>query len=292
MTTSGSPSDSSWSRVDLHVHTTASDGTHTPAEVVALAAARGVGWLAITDHDSTDGIAGALTEARDRAQLGLATPEVIPGVELNSDVPSGELHILGYLLDYNDPVFQKRLLALREGRVDRGRAMVDRLRSLGLNVSWERVRELAGGAVGRPHVAQALVEGGYVATVAEAFERYIGRTGPAYVQRLKLTPVEAVLWVREVGGVPALAHPADVADLEQLLPDLLAAGLEGLEVYYGRYTQETIDCLLEVSARHGLIVTGGSDFHGTTVIADAELGGTLVPLEVVEALQDRKRIRG
>lgn len=280
------------SRVDLHTHTTASDGTHTPAELVALAATRGIEWLAVTDHDSTDGVPAALAAMRERTERGLAAPEVVAGVELNTDVPYGEVHVLGYLLDYTHPMLQQRLLVLREGRQDRGRLMVEKLQALGLDVSWDRVRQLARGAVGRPHVALALVEAGYVSTVSEAFERYLGRGGPAYVERMKVTPADAVALVRQVGGVPVLAHPADIPDLGQRIADLVAVGLQGLEVHYGRYTQETIAGLLEVAGKHDLIVTGGSDFHGASVIADAELGGTYVPPQVIEALYERKRQLG
>jgi predicted metal-dependent phosphoesterase TrpH len=297
---------SSWSTVDLHLHTTASDGTLPPPRLVTLAQQRGLRHIAVTDHDSTEGVDAALGAASGSAL------EVIPGVELNTDVPwgprpgrasaasdpgrggnAGEVHILGYFLDHHDPALSERLSRMRASRLGRGEGMVRRLRDLGLDVTWERVQEIAGaaegGAVGRPHIARALVEGGYVATVREAFDRYIGNDGPAYVAREKLEPVEAVGIVRQARGVPVLAHPADIPDLETLLPRLIEAGLEGLECYYGTYSEGVVQGLVERARALGLAPTGGSDFHGPEVLPEFEVGGTPVPPEVVIELKQRAR---
>lgn len=275
-----------WSRVDLHLHTRASDGSLTPARLVALARERGVETISVTDHDSTEGVDDALAGAQGSAL------QVIPGVELNTDAATGELHVLGYYLDHHHAGLQARLARLRAGRLGRGEGMVQRLRRLGLDVSWERVQEIAGvgegGAVGRPHIARALVEKGYVGSVREAFDRYIGNDGPGYVPREKLEPAEAVQIIRDAGGVPVLAHPADIPDFDTLVPDLVAAGLEGLECYYGLYAREVVARLVGQARAYGLVPTGGSDFHGTDVIPDYHLGGTPVPPEVVEALEGRK----
>jgi 3',5'-nucleoside bisphosphate phosphatase len=276
-----------WSTVDLHLHTTASDGTLTPDRLVALALQRGLRHIAVTDHDSTEGVDAALGAASGSAL------EVVPGVELNTDVPAGEVHVLGYYLDHHDASLQDRLSRMRASRLGRGEGMVRRLRDLGLDVTWERVQEIAGvaegGAVGRPHIARALVEGGHVATVREAFDRYIGNDGPAYVAREKLEPVEAVAIVRQAGGVPVLAHPADIPDLEALLPRLIEAGLEGLECYYGTYPEAMVQGLLERARALGLAPTGGSDFHGPEVLPEFEVGGTFVPPEVMTELRRRAR---
>ncbi|MGH2368115.1 MAG: PHP domain-containing protein [Chloroflexota bacterium] len=275
-----------WSRVDLHLHTTASDGTLSPAEVVALALERGLRVIALTDHDSTGGVDAALEAARG---TGL---EVIPGVEINTDVPSGELHILGYYLDHHDAGFQDRLSRQRASRLGRGEGMVQRLRDLGLDIRWERVQELAGvaagGAVGRPHIARALQEKGYVASVQEAFDTYIGNDGPAYVPREKLEPAEAVPIIRRAGGLPVLAHPAEIPDFDTFVPALIAGGLAGLECYYGTYPPDVVARLVERAHALGLVPTGGSDFHGLEVIPDFHLGGTPVPPEVIEALKARR----
>ena len=274
-----------WSRVDLHLHTTASDGSLAPADLVALALKRGLRAIAITDHDSTGGVDAALAAAQGTVL------EVIPGVEINTDLAVGEAHILGYYLDHHDPDLQETLSRQRAGRFGRGGGMVQRLRDLGLDVSWERVQEIAGaasgGAVGRPHVALALLEKGYVASVAEAFEKYIGNGGPAYVPREKLAPQEAVRIVRRAGGLPALAHPADLPDLGTFVAPLLEAGLAGLECYYGDYPEDVVQRLLGLARDLDLVPTGGSDFHGPDVVATAVLGGTPVPATVVDELKAR-----
>lgn len=267
-------------KVDLHTHTTASDGVLTPSQLVAQAARRGLGVLAITDHDSTEGIAEALEAARDYPSL-----TVIPGVELSTDVPRGEVHILGFYIDYSNESFQARLEAMRHSRVDRARRMVAKLKDLGMTIRWERVLELAnGGSVGRPHIAEALLEAGHVGSFQEAFIRYIGREGPAYAEREKLTPVEAVALIVQVGGLPTLAHPGDMEDLPSYLAQLEAAGLVGIEVYYNGYGPETTGRLLKVARSYGLIVTGGSDYHGHGGKGEGELGSLDVPLESARAL--------
>ena len=275
-----------WSEVDLHLHSTASDGSLPPQGLVSLARERGLRHIAVTDHDSTEGVDAALRAAQD-------TPlEVIPGVEINTDTPNGELHVLGYFLDHHDPELSDGLSRMRAGRMGRGEGMVQRLRDMGFDVSWERVQAIAGaaagGAVGRPHVARALVEGGYVNSIKEAFDRYIGNDGPAYVARAKLEPAEAVAIVRRAGGLPVLAHPADIPQLESFLPGLIAAGLVGLECYYGVYPPETVERLVAAARSSGLVPTGGSDFHGLDVQPQFDLGATPVPAAVVDELRARR----
>jgi hypothetical protein len=275
-------------RVDLHLHTTASDGVYRPARVVAMAARRGLRVIAITDHDSTEGLDEALAAAQ-KWEI-----ELIPAVELSTDVPEGEVHILGYFIDWHDQELQEILTRLRESRLERARKMVERLAALGAPISFERVLELAGkGSVGRPHVAKALVRAGHVVTVREAFDRYIRRNGPAYVERYRLTPVEAVRIIRRASGLSVLAHPLvpddngvlrELPPLESFLPELCAAGLVGLEAYYTSYPPTVTEGLIGLAAKFGLIVTGGSDFHGGGVL-QAELGGVHVPWSCVERLK-------
>jgi len=281
--------------VDLHLHTTASDGTETPAELVAHARAVGLEVIAVTDHDSTEGVSPAVAAA---AGTGLT---VIPGIEISTDVPEAEVHILGYFVDVADEHLQTTLRMLRESRRGRARRMVDKLADLGMPIDWQRVQELAGeGAVGRPHVAQAMVERGYVAATAEAFDRYIGRNGPAYVERYKLTPVEAAQLIIRAGGLPGLAHPViegaaealgKELDLDALLAELKAAGLVAMECFYTGYTPETTAALLAKADRYGLVPTGGSDYHGSNLVGPV-LGGVYVPPESVTRLRsiwERKR---
>ncbi|MEA3337851.1 MAG: PHP domain-containing protein [Chloroflexota bacterium] len=278
--------------IDLHCHTTASDGIHSPETLVRLAQEIGLRTIAVTDHDSTEGLARAL-EAGETYGV-----EILPGVELSCDVPDGEQHMLGYFVNYRDPAFQAELSRLREGRVGRAEGMAQRLTELGHPVSFERIQELAGdGAIGRPHVAQALVEAGHVDSKAEAFEKLIGRQGPAYVERARLTPVNACRLIRQAGGVPVFAHPYIVtrggqviepAPVEQSLPELVGAGLAGLEVYYPRYSTNLIGKLLRLARQYDLIATGGSDFHGAGV-AGAPLGSIYVPAKCLTSLKEAHR---
>ncbi len=275
------------SKVDLHTHTNASDGALSPEALIERAAAIGIEHLSITDHDTVDALPDAMRGAEE------AGIDFIPGIELSTDIPHGEVHLLGYYIDFRDPDFLSMLEVMRDSRVNRARRMVEKLAQLGMPLSWERVKELAGeGSVGRPHVAQAMLEKGYISTMAEAFEKWIGREGPAYVERYKLTPAEAIALVRRVGGIPVLAHPLDIPDLEGMLAQLTSHGLLGLECYYGKYTEDQVAYLAALADKYGLICTGGTDFHGLPNMDDVPLGGTYVPLEVVEELKaTRLRLR-
>lgn len=269
------------SRVDLHLHTTASDGGLTPTELVQAARNRGLECIAITDHDSTNGIDEAFQEGE---RLGL---HVIPGIEMSTDIPRAEVHVLGYYLDHHDAQFQDVLRQLREGRQERAEKMVEKLRGMGLELPWDRVLEVAGaGSVGRPHVAQVMVECGYVSSPSEAFTEYIGRNAPAYVERYKLTPVEAVKMIRSVGGLPVVAHPAEIISLQDILPEMVAAGLAGLECYYYGYSPEAVEGLLALADHHNLIPTGGTDYHGRPETGDGPRspGAVWVPWESVRRL--------
>jgi 3',5'-nucleoside bisphosphate phosphatase len=269
--------------IDLHLHTTASDGAFSPAQIVQMALAAGLRAVAITDHDTMDGVDEAQAAA---AGTGLA---VIPGVEMSSDLPQGEAHILGYFLDAHNPDLVRLLATLRKARWDRAQRMVEKLGALGVPVSWDRVAAIAnGGAVGRPHVARALIEAGHVSSVQDAFALYIGREGPAYVDRYKLTPEEVTRTVLQWGGLPLLAHPSFVVDLMALLPRLVSAGLVGMEAYYTGYSPEVTASLLRLARDNGLVGTGGSDFHGKSVVAGAVLGSVGVPYAVLEELQARR----
>lgn len=275
--------------VDLHTHSTASDGQLTPGELVEKAASLGLYALALTDHDTVAGIDEARSVAR---RIGFT---LIPGVELSVDWPTGECHILGYFLDHRSPQLQAALDTFREGRLLRGKRMVERLGSLGLPLSWERVQQLAqGGTVTRAHLAAALQEAGHVASRQEAFDRYLGHGRPAYVPRDKLSPEDAIRLIVRAHGIAVLAHPTFVeperawsATLEQQIPwpfleRLLRAGLHGLEAYYGEYPPDLSARLCGLAAHYGLIVTGGSDFHGHE--EKPTLGCASMPLEALDNL--------
>jgi len=266
------------SRADLHTHSTYSDGSLTPTELIERAVSRGLEVLALTDHDCTDGIAEALEAARKHPGL-----LFIPGVELSTDLPQEEVHVLGYFVDWQNPRFQDRLARLRRSRLERGQKMLDKLKHLGIDVSWQRVKEIAGdGAVGRPHIALAMLEAGHISSLEEAFDRYLGRNGPAYVERQKITPAEAAQLLTDASGLPVLAHPRNLQNLEPLLMELKGVGLIGIEVYYQDYDQQTIERLLAIARQHDLVPLGGSDFHGIGGAHERDLGDIPLPFEPVE----------
>jgi len=245
---------------------------------------RAVTTLALTDHDTTDGLA----EAEAAGQT--CGVDVIPGVEINTDVGEHEVHILGYFVDRTRETLQAFFRRMREGRLRRAEEMVQRVRALGAVIEWPRVVEIAGGApLGRPHVARALIEAGWVGSAQEAFERFIGRHGPAYVPRLKLAPEEAVEVIARHDGVPVLAHPGWTASgpIVERLPALVKRGLAGIEVYYPDHTPEMVTAFRQLADRYGLVVTGGTDYHGGGIATRVPLGSVPVPPEVVPALRER-----
>ncbi len=267
-------------KADFHLHTTASDGRLSPEKVVQLAAERGLEVIAITDHDTVAGVIAAVKAAESFPPL-----KVIPGVEINTDIPNGEVHILGYFIDYRSQELRQTLRRLRQARRRRAHKIVDKLAQLGIEVEWERVKKLAaGGSIGRPHIAQAMLEQGYISRLQEAFNRYIGRYGPAYVERERLSPMGAVKLVAKAGGLPVLAHPAGIDNLEELLEQLTAEGLVGLEAYYNGYGQRTVKFLVNIADKHGLIITGGSDFHGFGGGNETPVGGIDIPSVCLEQL--------
>jgi hypothetical protein len=272
--------------IDLHTHSLRSDGALTPTELVKRAAARGVTIQALSDHDTLSGVAEAVAEG-DR--LGV---RIIPATELNTESEWGDVHVLAYFVDPQDAQFEERMRWLRENRGRRIELMVENLNRLGHPVSLARVQEIAqGGSIGRPHLAQALFEAGHVASYDAAFDTLISKESPAYVSRVGLAPLEAVELVRARGGVPSLAHPGTVERLEELLPQLVTAGLAGIECYYGSHTpSRTAECL-RLAARFDLIPTGGSDFHGRGEHG-VDLGGVFVPPENLAALDARRTRAG
>jgi predicted metal-dependent phosphoesterase TrpH len=248
--------------------------------VVRQAAELGLEVIAITDHDSVEGIPQALETAMSFPGL-----TVIPGVEINTDIPRGEVHMLGYFVDYRNDRLNQTLQGLRDSRRERGRKMVSKLAGLGIEIEWERVLELAaGGAVGRPHVAEAMVERGYVSSFRDAFAEYIGRNGPAYVERKKLTPLEALMLLIKADGLPVLAHPADIPRLDSFVFSLKKAGMVGIEVYYNSYSSDTIENLENLAKKYDLIACGGSDFHGFDNTVGTSIGSLDLPEESVERL--------
>jgi predicted metal-dependent phosphoesterase TrpH len=272
------------------MHSTASDGTLHPAEVVQLAEARGLTTIAVTDHDTTDGLAEAIEAGR---SIGL---EVIVGLEINSEDEDIDAHFLAYGLDRSNASLQDQLLAIRDARVGRAKGMLKKLAEMGMPVDWERVLKYAVDAqsIARPHIARAMVEAGFVASTQEAFDNYISDDGPAYVHRLKLTPQEVIDLVHGAGGAIVLAHPAH-ARTTHLIPQFVELGLDGVEVYYSDHTEAMRAELLALAQQYDLIVTGGSDFHSPGDKSHAELGSVAVPdgvaLRLKAKIDQRQRVR-
>ena len=268
------------SRVDLHLHSNASDGRLNPEDIVAEAARLGLKVISITDHDTVKGIAPAVAAARSYPDL-----RIIPGVELSTEASQSEVHILGYFIDYENKDLVARLEKMRNFRVERAQAMIARLNDLGVSIDWSRVCEIAnGGSVGRPHLAQAMLEKGYITAIREAFDGYLERGGPAYVDRKKISPEAAVRLIRQVKGLPVLAHPLYIDDLEAMIDRLSAEGLMGLEAYYRDYSTEDISLLEDIAGRYDLVLNGGNDYHGLDDQNEFMIGSVEVPFSAAERL--------
>lgn len=269
-------------RVDLHAHTNASDGEHSPEELVQIARQRGVTVLGIADHDTIAGIARAVAAAKTSGDI-----EIIPAVEFSTDWEKREIHVLAYFVNYLDPATIALADKFREGRLGRAQKILAKLDALGVPVEFAKVAEIAGdAAIGRPHVARALMEAGHVATIQAAFDKYLASDKPAYVEYESASPHQAVEMIRAVGAVPVLAHPRDVT---RIVPELVRVGLVGLECYYAEYDDAARRELVDLAKQYGLIQTGGSDFHGLNRMGHMSgLGEANVPFEVVDQLKRAK----
>ncbi|MFQ5830441.1 MAG: PHP domain-containing protein [Candidatus Methylomirabilia bacterium] len=265
--------------MDLHTHSKASDGSLAPRELVREAVRRGVRFLAITDHDSTEALPEAVDEAVTHPPLTL-----VPGVEINCDIDGGEIHILGYFLDYRAEWFQAFCREQREERIRRIHRIAQRLTELGMLIDPEEVFALVQeGSAGRPHVAQAMVNRGYVKSVREAFDRYLATGGPGHVPRKKLSPAEAVAVIRKAYGVPVLAHPG-LAGKDEMIPELVRAGLMGIECYYAEHSAAQTRTYVQMCKDLALVATGGSDYHGPQIGRTNPVGSPDVPLSAYEGL--------
>ncbi len=248
--------------VDLHLHTTASDGVMTPTEIVKYAKAKGLRAIAITDHDTIEGLEEGLAEA------GKIDLEVIPGIEISAEHSPGSMHLLGYFIDIYHPLLHERLGYLQKARGERNPKMVEKLNQLGIEITYEEVLKASGGGqVGRPHFAQVLMEKKYARNFQEAFERFLRKGAPAYVDKLRFTPKEALHFINEAKGVAVLGHPNTLgmngySELENLLLKLIENGLKGIEVYYPEHSPLEIAKYKNLAERYGLLMTGGTDYHG------------------------------
>lgn len=277
--------------IDLHVHSTFSDGSLTPEELVERAVKVGLTAMALTDHDGMMGIDRFMAACKVHGLRG------VPGVEISVDFKGGTMHMLGYFLDHCNSCLIDSLSRLRKGREDRNQLILERLNRIGFPMVWEDVARLAKeDVVGRPHFAQAMIEKGYVRKKDDAFEKYLGKGKPAYVDRLRFTVEESIAVIRQAGGVPVLAHPFTLdlgrRRLRMLLAELAAKGLQGIEAYYSEHDHDQQRFCISNARDLGLVVTGGSDFHGAMnpdVRQGVGFGNLHVPDELVDLLEARKR---
>jgi hypothetical protein len=259
---------------DLHIHTRASDGKVTAEEAVWIAHQVRLAAISIADHDTVSGIEAALKVGK---EYGI---EVIPGVELSSEVKGTELHFLGYFIDWRKKWFQNKLSEFKEARKNRAKEILEKLQRLGMEIPYEVLISLDGKVLGRPHIAQIMLDWGYVKTIDEAFDKYLGLGKPAYVKKFPLSPAEAIRMIRRLEGIPVLAHPV-FAHADDMLPELIELGLRGIEVYYSRHDAQTIDHYEKLAQKHGLLITGGSDAHGPEIL----MGSVRIPYSLVEELK-------
>ena len=269
---------------DLHIHTNFSDGVLTPKEVVELSVKNGLSCISITDHDTLDAIEPTLRQAR------LRDLEVITGIEMSSELDNRELHILGYFINQRSKDLLDKLSSLKQIRIERIYKMVEKLHSLGLkDIDAEEVIELSGrGTVGRAHLAMIMKKKGYVDSISEAFFKLIGDKGPAYVGRFRFHPKEAIDLIHKAGGISVVAHPHSLIN-EGLIDKFVGYGLKGIEVYYPDYTKSQIEHYTELANKFGLLITGGSDSHGS-IKKNTFIGKVKIPYELVEQLKKAKTI--
>ncbi|MDD5281149.1 MAG: PHP domain-containing protein [Candidatus Omnitrophica bacterium] len=267
---------------DLHVHTSESDGTLTPRQLVREALCRGLSAIAITDHDTVAGIPEAMAAAQGEDL------EVIAGIELTAQYEKQEIHLLGYFLDCQNKALLEKLSLVQLNRIERVHKIVSNLGEQGVKLNAQDVFDISGkGTVGRMHIAKALVKMGRVTTTAEAFRKYIGDKSPAYVLGFSLSPAEAINLIKGAGGVAVLAHPY-ILHNDELIAELVDCGLQGIEAYYPEHSQSMVNFYLDLAKKLNLLVTGGSDFHGS-VKPDIKLGAVKIPIELVEKL---RQVRG
>lgn len=264
---------------DLHIHTSYSDSTFSPQEVVSYAKSKALSAIAICDHDSIDGIEQC-QEAGSQLDI-----EVIPGIEMTVEKPDAEIHILGYFIDWKRDWFQKKLEEIQAARIDRIYKMVEKLKELNLNMDAADIFKLSGkGSVGRLHVAQAMLKAGLIKNYNEAFSKYIGFRKPCYVPNIKFSPQEAIGTLLKVGGVPVLAHPR-LMGKDEYIPELVKYGLKGIEVYHTDHKPGMTRHYEEIAKAQGLLMTGGSDCHGMGK-GRILIGSVRVSYELVERLKE------
>jgi 3',5'-nucleoside bisphosphate phosphatase len=277
--------------VDLHLHTTASDGVLSPSEIVRYAKTKGLQAIAITDHDTIEGLEEGLSEGE---RIGF---EVIPGIEISAEHSPGSMHILGFFLDIHHPLLNERLEYLQKARAERNPKIVQKLNGLGIDITFDEVLKASGGGqVGRPHFANVLLQKRYVRSFQEAFDRFLKKGASAYVDKFRFTSKEAIHFINEAKGVAVLAHPKTLgmdgySELEKLILRLVEEGLIGIEVYYPEHTSSEVAKYKTIAERHGLLATGGTDYHGIEkngLDIGTGRGEMKIPYSMVENLKAKR----
>lgn len=267
---------------DLHVHTNHSDGLFSPEKVVKLAIKQNLNGIAITDHDTITGIAPALAYANN-----LNNFRVIPGIEFSCVFNDEEVHILGYFINYKDPTLINITNELKKSRLTRGSKIVSKINELGFRLSIEEVKEFSGEKyIGRPHIARALIKKGYVADISEAFNKYLDRGKPAYVERYKITIDETISLIKNIGGIPILAHPGILKD-KSIIDYCISLGIDGLECIHSKHNIDDTNFLINISKSNNLLITGGSDFHGDLIKGELVLGKYFIDIDDIQEFKER-----
>lgn len=268
---------------DLHIHTTCSDGIFTPEQVVDIAKSKKVAGIAITDHDTVAGLDPAI-----RYSKILSNIIVIPGIEFGCIYKDEEVHILGYFIDYKSSILIELTKKLRDSRVTRGIQMIEKINTLGMQLSLEDVKEFVEeGYIGRPHVARAMVNRGYVNSINEAFERYLNRGKPGYVEREALTLCETINLIHKVNGIAVLAHPGLLNNNPKIIDHCIEMGIDGLEAIHSKHSKNDVVSILDICKKNDLIITGGSDFHGKKISNDYLLGKYYININDIPLMKGR-----
>jgi len=277
-------------KIDLHVHSTYSDGTFDPKEVVDSAIGLGLTTISITDHDNMLGYYSAKTYIEENNK----DLNIIPGVEINTFHRKQEVHVLGYFMDLENPAFQAMIEKQQKARKSQAKEIAKRLQKIGINVTYEDIKKctIEKSSIGRPHIAKAIAQKGGTSSVAEAYSKYINNSSSVYVQRKTVTPHEAIEIIYDAGGIPVIAHPCDIENAQELIEELMSYGLRGIEAYHRKHTPAVVEYFCSIAEKYDLVVTGGSDFHSPSLYTgQVIMGKNFVPPKILEELElEKKRI--
>lgn len=280
-------------KVDLHIHTTYSDGVFSPEKIVDTAIDAGLDAIAITDHDNVLAYPIALNYAQKIADSGGKALEILPGVEINTIYKDIEIHILGYFMNRDDSDFQAMLKSQQKARIEQTEQILNLLnKKEGIHVTFDKLKSLVaeGGSIGRPHIAKAITLAGGTTSVMEAYNKYINNDSEVYVQRKTISPHEAIEIIYDAGGIPVFAHPFDVEDAENLIKEFMHYGLRGVEAYHRKHSPAMVEYYSSIAEKNGLIITGGSDFHAPNPNnGQIIMGKNFIPEWIYDKLMKEKK---